>query len=384
MNWKYPLSDIDLGSQEREAVNEVLASKWLTMGDITDKFEREFAQFIGVKHAIAVTNGTAALHLTLKGLEISNDDEVIVPSLTFVATANVILYVGAQPVFADIAGLDNWNISPTDIEQKITSKTKAIIVVDYGGYPCDMEAINLLAKKHNLFVVEDAAHSPGSEYKGMKCGSLGDAGCFSFFSNKNMTTAEGGMITTNNNDLAKKIRLMRSHGMTSVTLDRHKGHAYSYDVVELGYNYRIDEIRASIGLVQLNHLTKNNNKRKQIFSWYQERLEKCKGLSIPFSEYTYRLSCHIFPVLLDENIDRRKFMETLRDNGIQSSIHYPPIHLFSFYRQKFHTKDGDLPLTEDVTRREVTLPMYPSLIKDDLDYIAINVEKALKYARLER
>ena len=199
-----------------------------------------------------------------------------------------------------------------------------------------------------------------------------------------MTTAEGGMITTNNNDLAKKIRLMRSHGMTSVTLDRHKGHAYSYDVVELGYNYRIDEIRASIGLVQLNHLTKNNNKRKQIFSWYQERLEKCKGLSIPFSEYTYRLSCHIFPVLLDENIDRRKFMETLRDNGIQSSIHYPPIHLFSFYRQKFHTKDGDLPLTEDVTRREVTLPMYPSLIKDDLDYIAINVEKALKYARLER
>jgi dTDP-4-amino-4,6-dideoxygalactose transaminase len=377
-----PVSNIDLGPQETEAVNKILASNWLTMGDITSKFEKEFAQYIGVKHAIAVTNGTAALHLALKGLGIAGSDEVIVPSLTFVATANAILYVGAQPVFADVTDLSDWNISPADIERKITSRTKAIIVMHYAGYSCNMNAIKSLARKHSLFVVEDAAHSPGAEYNGGKCGSLGDIGCFSFFSNKNMTTGEGGMITTDNDDLAKKIKLLRSHGMTSVTLDRHKGHAYSYDVVELGYNYRIDEIRASIGLVQLSHLTENNNKREQVFRCYQERLKKIKGLSLPFLGYKDRSVHHIFPVLLEENIDRREFMEILRLNGIQTSIHYPPVHLFAFYRHKFNTKAGELLLTEDIACREVTLPMYPALIEDDVEYIVANIHSILEQSRM--
>ena len=209
MSWKYPLSDIDIDKREIEAVKEVLCLKWLTMGEVTQKFEDEFQKFIGVKHAIAVTNCTAALHLALKGLGIGHGDEVIVPSLTFVATSNAILYVDAKPVFADITSLDNWNISPEDIEKKISSRTKAIIVMHYGGYPCDMDSINYIAEKHNLFVIEDAAHAPGAEYNGKKCGSLSDVGCFSFFSNKNMTTGEGGMITTDDDALANKIRLMR-------------------------------------------------------------------------------------------------------------------------------------------------------------------------------
>jgi len=399
------------------------------MGEVTKKFEEEFAKFTEVKNAIAVTNCTAALHLALKGLGIGHGDEVIVPSLTFVATANAVIYVGARPVFADITSLDNWDISPEDIVKKITSKTKAIIVMHYGGYPCDMNSINSIAEKHNLFVIEDAAHAPGAEYlphgiyfkrkeieddsniqpiprgsprgtvvednisqgesvginssdknnninkeaipqgRGKKCGSLGDVACFSFFSSKNMTTGEGGMITTNDDVLANKIMLMRSHGMTSGTLDRHKGHAFSYDVTELGHNYRIDEIRSALGIVQLNKLEENNKKREVLTRQYRDKLADVSWLNFPFKDQYYKPAYHLFPTLLSPEVKRQDFMEYLRSKGIQTSIHYPPIHLFSFYRQKFSTKEGDLPLTETVSRREVTFPMSPLLIKSEIDYI---------------
>jgi len=319
MSWKYPLSDIDIDKREIEAVKEVLCLKWLTMGEVTQKFEDEFAKFIGVKHAIAVTNCTAALHLALKGLGIvGRGDEVIVPSLTFVATSNAILYVDAKPVFADITSLDNWNISPEDIEKKISSRTKAIIVMHYGGYPCDMDSINYIAEKHNLFVIEDAAHAPGAEYNGKKCGSLSDVGCFSFFSNKNMTTGEGGMITTDDDVLANKIRLMRSHGMTSLTLDRYKGHGFSYDVTELGYNYRLDEIRSALGLVQLGRLEGNNKKREILTKRYRKKLSELDWISFPFEDQCYKSAFHIFPILLHSKVQRQDFMEYLKEQGIQT------------------------------------------------------------------
>ena len=235
MQWNIPLFDPDLGQSEADALADVIRSKWLTMGELTTRFESEFSAFLGCRHGIAVSNGTAALHIAMMALGIGPGDEVVCPSLTFVATANAVRYCGAKPVFADVASYDDWNISRATIEAVLTPRTKAIIVVHYGGYPCDMGAIMALARSRGLAVVEDVAHAPGARLDGTAMGVWGDIGCFSFFSNKNMTTGEGGMMTTNRSDLAERSRLFRSHGMTSLTLDRHKGHAFGYDVVEVGY-----------------------------------------------------------------------------------------------------------------------------------------------------
>ena len=206
MEWKVPLSDIDFGREEIETVVKVLESKWLTMGEVTQRFEAAFAEYLGVKHAFAVSNCTAALHIAYRVLGIEAGDEVICPSLTFVATANPIIYAGGTPVFADLSGIHDLNISPESITKRITEKTKAITVMHYGGYPCHMDTILNIANKHKLYVIEDDAHAPGAEYKGKKAGTIGDIGCFSFFSNKNMVTGEGGMVVTNNDDLADKIQ----------------------------------------------------------------------------------------------------------------------------------------------------------------------------------
>ena len=376
--WKIPLFDIGFNEKETVAVQKVLSSGWLTMGDQTERFEREFADFINVKHAIAVSNCTAALHLANLSLNLGENDEVICPSLSFVAGSNSIVYTGAKPVFADITDLNDFNISPEDIERKIGARTKAIQVVHYAGNPCNMDCIMEIANVHGVYVIEDCAHTPGSKYNGQNCGTIGDIGCFSFFSNKNMTTAEGGMITTNNDDLAKRIRLMRSHGMTTMTLDRHKGRAFSYDVVELGYNYRIDEMRSAIGIVQLEKLEDDNIRRREIDQIYNERLADVCCIKVPFNVKSDSSSHHIFPVLLDKEVSRQGFMEVLKSNGIQSSIHYPPIHLFDYYRRNSGCHEGMLPTTEDVAQREVTLPLYPSMRDDDVHYVCDSVIEYIK------
>jgi dTDP-4-amino-4,6-dideoxygalactose transaminase len=380
MEIKIPLSDIDLSSAEIEAVTDVLTSKWLTMGEVTQRFEAAFAEYLGVKHAFAVANGTAALHMAHQAVGIQPADEVVCPSLTFVATANSILYTGGIPVFADVKSLDDFNISPDSIREKITSKTRAITVVHYGGYCCDMDEILEIAGSHGLYVIEDAAHAPGAAYRGKKAGTIGDIGCFSFFSNKNLTTGEGGMIVTDNDEFAEKLRLIRSHGMTSLTLDRHKGHAYSYDVLELGYNYRIDEIRAAIGIEQLKRLDENNSARKATVKMYRDLLEEIEGISIPFSDHSHRPSFHILPVILKSGVDRKNFQESLKAKGIQTSMHYPPVHLFSYYREKYGTQEGLLPLTEEIGRREVTLPLYPMLDHDLVKYIVEEIKNILAAA----
>ena len=368
--WRIPLFDIGLNEKEMIAVQKVLSSGWLTMGEETEMFEREFANFINVKHAIAVSNCTAALHLANLSLNIGENDEVICPSLSFVAGSNSIVYTGAIPVFADITDLSDFNISPVDIEKKISARTKAIQIVHYAGNPCNMDQIMEIADKYGVYVIEDCAHAPGSEYNGRKCGTIGDIGCFSFFSNKNMTTAEGGMVTTNNDDLAKQIKLMRSHGMTAMTLDRHKGRAFSYDVVALGYNYRIDEIRSAIGMAQLKKLEDDNIRRREIDQMYRERLADVRCVEVPFKTKGGSSSHHIFPVLLGKKVGRQEFMEFLKSNGIQSSIHYPPIHLFDYYCRNFGCHEGMLPITEEVAEREVTLPLYPSMTDKDVHRVS--------------
>jgi len=302
---------------------------------------------------------------------------VITPSLTFVATANAIRYTGATPVFADITSEDDLDISIECIRQKITDKTRAIMVMHYGGYACDMQAIQELAKAHGLKVIEDAAHAIGSELEGRKLGLWSDVGCFSFFSNKNMTTGEGGMVTTNEDGLAEKMRILRSHGMTSMSWDRHKGHAWSYDVVDLGYNYRIDEIRAALGRVQLSKLDKNNQRRRELTHLYHEQLEEmAPQVIVPFKNPRGVSACHLMPVLLPDHVDKTSFMEFLKSRGIQTSIHYPPSHQFRIYME--NGKANDLPRTENIASREVTLPLYPGLTDENVAFVAEAVRDALR------
>jgi dTDP-4-amino-4,6-dideoxygalactose transaminase len=365
MQWKIPLSDIDFGLEERAAVDNVLQSQWLTMGSVTEEFEQAFAAYVGAKYAIAVTNATAALHLACVAAGLGAGDEAIAPSLTFVATANAVRYTGATPVFADIAGEQDLNISYHSIEKAINERTRAILVMHYGGYACDMASIMELARDHGLKVIEDAAHAVGSELGGIKLGIWGDIGCFSFFSNKNMTTGEGGMIVTNNEAYSQRLHLLRSHGMTSLTWDRHKGHAWSYDVVDLGYNYRIDEIRAALGKVQLGKLAANNERRRRLTQVYRDALQELTPqVVVPFENHAGISAAHLMPVLLPAGINRQSFMESMKLQGIQTSIHYPPIHTFTAYnggKAKY-----SLPNTEEVAGRELTLPLYPAMSSADV------------------
>lgn len=381
MKLKVPLSDIDLGEEEIENVVKVLKSKWLSMGAVTEEFEQRFSEYLGVKHALATSSGTAALHIAMRALDIGEGDEIIVPSLTFVATVNAVLYVGAKPVFADITSLDELNISPVDIERKITPKTKAIIVVHYGGYPADMDAIEKIAKGRGLFLVEDAAHAPGAELDGKRLGTIGDIGCFSFFANKNLVTGEGGMAVTNDSTIADKVKKLRTHGMTSLSLDRFKGHAYTYDVVELGYNYRPSEMTSALGLVQLQKLDGNNKKREEIVKQYREQPSEIEGIRIPFTNHRGKSSYHLFPILLSEGISRSKFMTELRQIGIQTSIHYPAIHLFSYHQKRLQLQKGMLPITEEVSQREVTLPLYPLMEVKDVEFVVDSVAEVLGHLK---
>ncbi len=378
MNWQVPLADLDFGFEEYEAVQRVLKSGWISMGPETELFEREFAEFLRVDHAIAVSSGTAALHLSLAGLGIGPGDEVIVPSLTFCATVNAIVYTGAVPVFADIDGLHDLNMSPAAIEQRLTPRTRAILVVHYGGFSCPMDRVRRIADDNGLLLVEDAAHAPGSAFHGRKLGTWGDAGCFSFFSNKNMATAEGGMIATANPELASRLKRLRSHGMTSLTWQRHRGHSFSYDVVETGYNYRMDDIRAALGRVQLAKLERNNARRREIFGLLREGLAQEHRMTLPFADCDLnQSSCHLFPVILASADMREGFMAEMKKSGVQTSIHYPPVHRFTYYAR---IPSQDLPLTEDAASREVSLPLFPSMTREQAELTVQAAIRSLKTA----
>ena len=377
MNWRVPLADVQLGVEEENAVLEVLRSGWLTMGAVTQAFEEEFASFCGAKHALAVTNATAGLHLACVAAGVGPGDEVILPSLTFVASANAIQYAGATPVFADIESLDWLCISPASIERAITPKTKAIMVVHYAGYACDMPAILEIAKTHNLAVIEDAAHAVGASLQGRALGIWGDVGCYSFFGNKNMTTAEGGMLVTNNPEIAEKARLLRSHGMTTLTWDRALGHASTYDVVALGYNYRIDDLRSALGRVQLQKIPAGNARRESAVRLYRELLsDQAPEVAVPFGQARGQSSYHIMPVLLPSGSDKPRFIEAMKAKGVQVSWHYPPVHTFSIYKSYAPHAEA-LQITDEVSAREVTLPLYPSMSDDQIAWVVQAVRESL-------
>ena len=374
--YKIPLFDLNFDEEEEKAVIETLQSKWISTGPKCAEFENLFEEKFNVNHALSLSNCTVGLHLALKVLGIKEGEEVICPSLTFVATANAIRYVNATPVFCDITSLEDLTISPDEIEKAITSKTKAIIVMHYAGFPCNMERIMDIAKRNGLKVIEDACHGPLSEYKGKKLGTIGDIGSFSFFSNKNLSTGEGGMLITNSEEYYEKAKLLRSHGMTTMSYERAKGHSTTYDVVELGYNYRMDDIRASIGVVQLNKLQEDLEKRIEIREKYIELLGDCENIILPFTENKEFVSNYIMPIVLKNSNHKKRdnFRNYLHKNGIQTSVHYPAVHRFSIYK-KFAKK---LPLTEYVADNEVTLPMYGNLRIEDVQVIYESIRKNLK------
>lgn len=365
------LSDPILGEEEKRALCEVIDSRWLTMGERVAAFEKAFAEMHGFEEAVAVNSCTAALHLALMALDIGPGDEVLVPSLTFVATVNAVLYVGATPVFVDIQELDKPHISIEDARDKCTFRTKAVIVMHYGGYSVDLPAWRSFSDRKGVMLVEDAAHSPAVG----EIGRWSDVAAFSFFSNKNMSTAEGGMILARQSPVLQRIRHLRAHGMSTDTLTRHRGHAYSYDVTMLGYNYRMDELRAAIGLVQLAHLPQWTKKRCDLSNYYREVLiAQIPEVKVPFTPM-HETAGHLMPVLLPAALNRQGIMDDLRNAGIQSSIHYPPIHHFSYYRERF--PGIQLPKTEEFCARELTLPLHPSLTKEDVTFIGEALRKAV-------
>lgn len=375
MEYKIPLFQLNFGEEEVEAVSDTIRSKWISTGPKCEELEQLFVDMFKVKHAVSVSNCTDALHLAMVVNGVSAGDEVICPSLTFAASANCIRYVGATPVFCDINGLNDMNINPKEIEKLISPKTKAIVVVHMAGFPAKMDEIMKIANQYNLKVIEDACHGPLSEYKGKKLGTIGNIGCFSFFSNKNISTGEGGMIITNDESLAKRCRLLRSHGMTTMSYQRAKGHATSYDVVDLGYNFRMDDIRASIGVVQMKKLKQDLIERQKVRKMYLEALASIDEIIVPFAGNREFVSNYIMPVVIkNSTIEKRDAIrEYLHSKGIQTSNHYPAIHRFSIYKD-YH---ADLPITEYVSNNEITLPMYGSLSRNEVSFIASNLKIAL-------
>jgi dTDP-4-amino-4,6-dideoxygalactose transaminase len=381
--WKVQLFELNYDQRELQAATEVIQSGWITMGEKTRSFENSFAEFLGPGIlCTAVSSGTAALHMALLAAGIGPGDEVIVPALTFVADLNVVRLVGATPVLVDCTSYDDWNISPEGIAAAVTPRTKGVLVVHYAGYACDMDAIDAAVRAasggRTVCIIEDAAHAPGATYRAQACGTIGDIGCFSFFTNKNLSVGEGGMFVTRSAELHEKGRHLRSHGMTSLTLDRHQGRSTSYDVVRPGLNYRIDEIRAAIGLVQLAKLPAANRHRGRLVSRYRELLRNVPGLHVPFEGHAFgEPSYHIFPVLLEETLDRAAIMAGLKEQGIQSSIHYPSFQKFTAYQ------DVDLaatPLAEDISARELTLPLFSTMTLDRVELVCSTLRQLCRQA----
>lgn len=364
------LSETNIDEEEIQAVTSVLRSGWLSQGEKVAALEERFAKSTGLA-AVAVSSCTAGLHMVLETLNLERDDEVLVPGVTFVATVNAVLYTGAKPVPVDI-GFEQPHMDLASAKKAITPKTRAIMLMHYGGYRMDLEAWRDFALENNLQIIEDAAHCPGLE----GIGQLSDAAVLSFFANKNMTTAEGGMILTKNDDIAAKLKRMRGHGMTTDTLTRAKGHAYSYDTDMLGWNYRMDEIRAAVGLAQFEKLQAHNDRRRELTSHYRSRLSKmAPWIRVPFNE-SWPTVAHLMAVLLPHGTDRDKLMHELRQKGINTSVHYPMYHHFTWHKELF--PNLSLPHTEDWCERSLTLPLHPRLALADVDYVAEQLAEMTK------
>lgn len=364
-DWRVPLADVEIGEKEITAVSETYRSGWLSMGPRTTELEEHFAEYTGSRHALAVASGTAALHLICLAAGLGAGDEVVVPSLTFVATANAIRYTGATPVFAEIADLERPWLSAEAAADAITNRTRAIMNMTYGGHPGDSAELAVLAADRGLTLLEDAAHGLGGRLDRRPLGTFGLAGAFSFFSNKNLPIGEGGMVVTDDDQIAAKVKLLRSHGMTAISWDRQQGHASGYDVVELGFNYRIDEPRATLATARLTRLDSDNERRATATRVYQGLLESVDGVVQTMPDHPgAEPAHHLVTVVLDKDLDRAVLREKLERDGIQTSLHYPPIHRFSIY-----DNGVSLPVTEEYAARAVTLPLFPSITEEQIGMV---------------
>ncbi len=370
MNRKIPIAKPNFGKEEETAVKEVLESGILASGPRTKSFEKEFAEYLGVEHAVAVTNGTIALDVALKALKVGPGDEVITSAFSFIASSNCILFQNAKPIFADI-DLRTFNIDPSDVAEKITAKTKALIPIHQFGQPAEMDALNEIAEDNGIALLEDAAQAHGAEYKGQKAGSMGDMGCFSFYATKNMTLGEGGMITTNDPELAGKARLLINHGQSQ---------KYQHDT--LGYNYRMTEFCAAIGSVQLKKLDGFNEKRRENAQFLSNGIRKFTDLTVPYVDKDVKHVFHQYVMKVEDNyrLERNKLADCLAEKGVGVAVHYPvPI-----YRQPLYQTLGYggtvCPNTEETCRRVLSLPVHPLVDKKDIEYI-LDVLKDISEAK---
>jgi dTDP-4-amino-4,6-dideoxygalactose transaminase len=369
------VSEPVIGAEEESALADVIESGWITMGDRVREFEQAFAHLHNAEDSIAVSSCTAALHLILHALGVGPGDEVLVPSMTFVATANSVLYVGARPIFVDIDSPAVPLMSLDEAEAKWTHRTKAVILVHFGGYLADRDAWQSFARRKGLLLIEDAAHAPGLP----AAGTYGEAAAFSFYGNKNMTTAEGGAIIARDRSLSEAIRCARSHGMTSGTRQRLNSRSPDYDVTMLGFNYRMDELRAAIGLVQLKRLSGWNDIRRNLSLHYRQLVARhCPSVMVPFADH-WPSAHHLMPVVLPVEASRQAVIDRLRSDGVQTTIHYPPVHCLTFYKDI--CADGRMPRTEDFARRELTLPLHPRMTPTTVEQVVKSVATALSAER---
>jgi len=373
-----PFALPSIGNEEIEEVIDTLKSGWITTGLKTKKFEDKFKAYIGCEHAIAVSSCTAALHLALVAAGIGQGDEVITTPFTFAATGEVIIYVGATPVFVDIKK-DTYNIDPDKIEDAITSKTKAIIPVHFAGQPCDMDKILKIAHDHNLIVIEDAAHAFGAKYKEKLIGTIGDITAFSFYATKNLTTAEGGMVTTNNPEYADKIRLLSLHGMSKDAWKRYGAEgSWYYEIMYAGYKYNMTDLQASIGIHQLAKFDQFQKTRRAYAKQYTDELEGIRGITTPYIRSDIEHAWHLYTILIDPDVmgfDRTQFIEALAHENIGASVHFIPLHLHPYYRNIYGYKRGYFPNAEYIYDRILSLPLYPSMTPDDLNDVINAIKK---------
>jgi dTDP-4-amino-4,6-dideoxygalactose transaminase len=373
-----PLFDIRLSEDEVGAVADTLRSGWLTQGPRTEAFEHEFAEELGARHVVALASGTAALHLAYLAAGVGAGDEVIVPAITFVATANAARYCGATPVLADVTGPHNLGVDPGDVERLVTERTRAVCAVHYGGYPAAMDELAALCEKHGLVLIEDAAHSPmATTPGGDRLGTLGLGAVFSFFSNKVLSCGEGGALATGDDEVAALARSLRSHAMTSGTWDRHRGRSSTYDVTAVGFNYRMDEPRAALLSARLPGLARDVEARRGLVRRYREALAGVPGITVPYRDEEVALSsCYVMPVIVDEPELRdplRRFL--LEERAVQTSVLYPAIHEFSAFAA---SHPGRLPRSELVARSQLTIPLFPGLADVDQDRVVAALAEGLE------
>lgn len=380
-----PLSIPDIGDEEKAEILDTLDSGWLSKGPKTKRFEYEFAQYVGSKYALSVSSCTAALHLALKSVGIGPGDEVITSPLTFIATVNAILYIGATPVLADIEGI-TYNIDPKEIQAKITSHTKAIIPVHFAGHPCAMDEIMEIARNHNIFVIEDAAHAVGSGYKGRKVGGIGDITCFSFYATKGMTTGDGGMITTNREDLYQRMEMLSLHGMSTDAWERYSPSGNTYwDIVEPGFKYNMTDIQASLGIHQLRKLDKFIEKRTLLVNRYNTWLESFhwdlvrgfENICTPDELIDVKHSWYIYPITCG-NIDRTSLIESLKEYGIGTGIHFMAIHLRPYYAKEFGWKRDNYPIATRISDTILSLPLFTKMTDSDVDKVCYAIKEIVQ------